>query len=155
MNLLHIQEQFPTRHACLAHIEAVRWKTNVICPYCTSERVTPIASERRHHCNACNTTFSVTVNTVFHHTHLPLQKWFLALSLFLNTRKAITVRQLARDLETNKNTACYVGSRIRRALADPASRRLLNDITQTATGPPTARPRPGGRLFASGPPHGE
>ena len=28
-------------------------------------------------CIACRTAFSVTVGTIFHHTHMPLQKWCL------------------------------------------------------------------------------
>jgi hypothetical protein len=73
-------------------------------------------SEQRHHCNSCNTTFSVTVDTIFHHTHLDLQKWFLAISLVLNAKKGISARQLARDIEVNRNTAWFMGMRIRNAM---------------------------------------
>ena len=34
-----------------------------------------------------------------HDTRLPLQKWFLAISLIANAKKGISSRQLARDLE--------------------------------------------------------
>ena len=64
MNIVSIYKQFPTEDSCLAHIENVRWKGRVTCPYCTSDRVTRVKSEKRHHCNACNTTFSVTVKEV-------------------------------------------------------------------------------------------
>jgi hypothetical protein len=74
--------------------------------------------QSRHHCNACNTTFSVTVNTIFHHTHLDLQVWFLAISLVLNAKKGISARQLGRDLGVNKNTAWYMGMRIRNAMLE-------------------------------------
>ena len=130
MNVVSIYKQFPTEDSCLAHIENVRWKGRVTCPYCTSDRVTRVKSEKRHHCNACNTTFSVTVNTIFHHTHLPLQKWFLALSLILNAKKGLSARQLARDLEVNKNTGWYLAMRIRRAMIDSAERALLTGIIE-------------------------
>ena len=73
-------------------------------------------AESRHHCNSCNTTFSVTVDTIFHHTHLDLQKWFLAISLVLNAKKGMSARQLARDIQVNKNTAWSMGMRIRNAM---------------------------------------
>jgi len=70
----------------------------------------------RYHCNVCNTSFSVTVGTIFHKTHVDLQKWFLAISMMINALKGISARQLARDLEVNKNTAWYMGMRIRQAM---------------------------------------
>ncbi len=72
--------------------------------------------------------FSVTVDTIFHHTHLPLQKWFLAISLVLNAKKGISARQLARDLEVNKNTAWYMGMRIRNAMFEQGE--LLQGIVE-------------------------
>jgi transposase-like protein len=116
MNIVAIYKKFPTAADCIAHLERVRWNGKPTCPYCKSSRTTPMSAESRHHCNSCNTTFSVTVDTIFHHTHLDLQKWFLAISLVLNAKKGISARQLARDIEVNKNTAWYMGMRIRNAM---------------------------------------
>ncbi len=126
MNIVQIYKKFPTEEDCISHIEAVRWNGKPICPYCASDRVS--ANQHRHHCNNCNTSFSVTVNTIFHHTHLPLQKWFVAISLVLNAKKGIAARQLARDLEVNKNTAWYMGMRIRNAMFEQGE--LLRGIVE-------------------------
>src|SRR5258706_9840225 len=117
MNIVEVYRKFPAESDCIAHLEDVRWHGTPICPYCKSDRTTPVPNEQRHHCNNCNTAFSVTVQTIFHHTHLPLQKWFLAISLILNAKKGIAARQLARDLEVNKNSAWYLAMRIRKAMA--------------------------------------
>lgn len=130
MNIIEVYRLFPTEADCIAHLEQVRWKGKPVCPYCASDRVTPLKKEHRHHCNNCNTTFSVTVNTIFHHTHLPLQKWFLAISLILNARKGISARQLARDLEINKNTAWYLSMRIRKAMIESSQRDLLHGLVE-------------------------
>jgi transposase-like protein len=116
MNIVEIYRRFPTATDCISHLEQVRWHGKPACPYCKSDHTTPAKSEQRHHCNSCNTTFSVTVDTIFHHTHLDLQKWFLAISLVLNAKKGISARQLARDIEVTKNTAWYMGMRIRNAM---------------------------------------
>jgi len=118
VNIIQIYKRFPAQEDCLVHLEAVRWKEGIICPYCGSKRVTPMIKEYRHHCNACNTSFSVTVRTIFHKTKLDLQKWFLAISLVLNAKKGISARQLARDIEVNKNTALFVLMRIRKAMRE-------------------------------------
>jgi len=118
MNIIQIYKKFPAEADCIAHLERVRWNGVPVCPYCKATRTTRIKSESRHHCNSCNTTFSVTVNTIFHHTHLDLQKWFLAISLILSAKKGISARQLGRDIEVNRNTAWYMGMRIRNAMLE-------------------------------------
>jgi len=131
MNIVSIYKQFPTEQDCLSHLEKVRWPDGKpVCPYCQSNKTSPLPKEYRHHCNNCNTTFSVTVGTIFHHTHLPLQKWFLAVSLILNAKKGIAARQLARDLEVNKNTAWSLEMRIRKTMIETKQRELLQGIVE-------------------------
>jgi transposase-like protein len=56
------------------------------------------------------------MGTIFHDSRLPLQKWFLAISLILNAKKGISSRQLARDIEVHVETAWSMGHRIRKAM---------------------------------------
>ena len=87
MNIPELYRKFPTQKDCIEHLEMVRWNSTPICPYCNSKKQTPLKNENRYHCNTCNTSFSVTVGTIFHKTKIDLQKWFLALSLILNAKK--------------------------------------------------------------------
>ena len=130
MDIVKVFAQYPTQDACLEHIEAVRWPNGPVCPYCGSKRTTAMPKERRHHCNACNTSFSVTVGSILHHTHLPLQKWFLALTLTLNANKGISARQLARDLHVSKDTAWRIVMKIREAMSEVEQRQLLAGIVE-------------------------
>jgi transposase-like protein len=116
MNIIQVYKQFPTQEDCITHLEKVRWHGKPVCPYCKSFRVSP--NEHRYHCNNCKTGFSVTVGTIFHKTKVDLQKWFLAISLVLNAKKGISARQLARDIEVNKNTGWYMLMRIRKAMRE-------------------------------------
>jgi len=144
MNIVRIYQLFPTEDDCIAHLEKVRWKGTATCPYCQSDRVSPMPSEKRHHCNNCKTSFSVTVGTIFHHTHLPLQKWLLAVSLVLNTKKGLSARQIARDLEVNKNTGWRMGMQIRKAMAEREQRELLTGIVEMDEVYIGGKPRKGG-----------
>jgi len=130
LNIIQVSQQFPTEEACIAYLEEVRWHGTPVCPYCKSDKTTPVAAEQRHHCNNCNTTFSVTVATIFHHTHLPLQKWFLAICLILNAKKGISSRQLSRDLEVNPKTGWYLAMRIRNAMRESDQRVLLQGVVE-------------------------
>ncbi len=116
INIIQIYKRYPTHEACLKHLESVRWKGKPICPYCNSTNSTPMSKEYRHHCNNCNTSYSVTVGTILHNTKLDLQKWFLAITLVLNAKKGLSARQLGRDLEINKDTGWYLQMRIRKAM---------------------------------------
>src|SRR5208282_1530275 len=130
MNITRIYQLFPTESDCIKHLENVRWKGKPTCPYCRSDRTTAAPTEKRHHCNNCKTSFSVTVGTIFHHTHLPLQKWLLAVSLVLNAKKGLSARQLARDLDVNRNTGWRMAMQIRKAMAEREQRELLSGVVE-------------------------
>ncbi len=130
MDIIEIFKRFPQQEDCISYLEKVRWNGSPKCPYCGSTRSTPLANEQRHHCNNCNTSYSVTVNTIFHQTHLPLQKWLLAVSLILNAKKGISSRQLARDLDVHRNTAWRISMKIREAMSQKDHRELLTGIVE-------------------------
>ncbi|MDB9511053.1 IS1595 family transposase [Kamptonema animale CS-326] len=98
-------------------LEEIRWGGKPQCPYCGSTNSTPIKKELRYHCNSCFTSYSVTVGTLFHKTHVDLQKWYQAIQLVLTTGN-ISVRKLAQEIEVNKNTASYMLVRIRKAMIE-------------------------------------
>ena len=128
MNIIQVFQRFPTQKDCLTHLENSRWGDKAICPYCGSINAAPL--QHRHRCYDCKTSFSVTVGTIFHHTHLPLQKWFLAISLILNAKKGISALQLSRDIEVNKNTAWRIVMQIRKAMTQSSHRNLLAGIVE-------------------------
>ena len=72
----------------------------------------------------------MTVGTIFHRTHLPLQKWFLAIMLMLNARKGLSALQLSRDLDVNKNTAWRISMQIRKAMTQAEHRHMLTGIVE-------------------------
>jgi len=130
MDVIEVFKRFPQQEDCIAYLENVRWSDVPKCPYCGSTKSTPLPTERRHHCNNCNTSYSVTVGTIFHQTHLPLQKWLLAVSLILNAKRGTSSRQLARDLDVHRNTAWRMSMRIREAMAQKGHRELLTRIVE-------------------------
>jgi hypothetical protein len=67
-------------------------------------------------CLACKKQFSVTEGTIFNDTHLPLDKWFMAVALMVNAKKGLSALQLKRDLKTAYKTSWYLLHRIRKAM---------------------------------------
>jgi transposase-like protein len=121
MNLIQIFQKYPNQEACIKHLEEIRWSGKPTCPYCNSSKSHQNKGENRHFCHNCKTSYSVTVGTIFHDTKLPLQKWFLAVSLILNAKKGISSSQLARDLEVTKDTAWRMQMQVRKAMVETPS----------------------------------
>lgn len=130
MDIVEIFSRFPTQSDCIAYLEKMRWNNKPVCPYCKSSKQSPVQKERRYHCNSCNRSYSVTVGTIFHGTHLPVQKWFLAISLILHAKKGISSRQLARHLHINRNTAWRISMKIRQAVFESEQKELLQGIVE-------------------------
>jgi transposase-like protein len=49
-------------------------------------------------CNACRKQFTVTVGTLFERSHIPLNKWLLALYLLMSSKKGMSTHQMHRML---------------------------------------------------------
>jgi hypothetical protein len=64
----------------------------------------------------CGHQFSVTTSTIFHDTHLDLDKWFMAVALMVNAKKGVSVLQMKRDLQVAYKAAWYLNHRIRQAM---------------------------------------
>jgi transposase-like protein len=155
MNILEVMQRWPDHEAAIRHLERVRWNGRPHCPYCNSTKVCSHASKDktlpRWQCEECTRAFSATVGTIFHHTHLPLNKWFLALSIMLNAKKNVSNAQLARDLGLPYKTAWSLALRIRTAMmTDPDQSRLFHGIVEMDEVYIGGKPRKGGPKGGSG-----
>ena len=130
MNIIQIFKQFPTQKSCIKHLEKLSWGKTPVCVYCGSTNTNPLNQEGRfrHYCNGCCRAFNVTVGTIFHGTHVPLQKWFLLISLMQNAKKGLSACQAARDIEMNRPTVWSMMHRIRKAMGSDNS--LLSGIIE-------------------------
>ena len=130
MNIIQIFEKFSTQESCIKHLEKMRWGDTPVCVYCGSTNTNPLNQESRfrHYCNGCRKAFSVTVGTIFHGTHVPLQKWFLLISLMLNAKKGLSSCQASRDIEVSQTSTWSMMHRIRKAMKDDSS--LLSGIVE-------------------------
>lgn len=120
-SLVEIYRRFPVRAAAVAHLERVRWPKGPVCPECGADTVArksePNQADRLQ-CWSCERSFSATVGTIFHNSHIDLQRWFLLISLMLNAKKGLSAMQAARDLDMRRPTVWSMMHRIRAALAD-------------------------------------
>src|SRR5713101_2140743 len=118
IDLCELVERFGNDQKCRNYLEHLRWPVGVRCPKCYGERVFQILKRDQYDCESCRYQFSVTAGTIFHDTHLPLTKWFLATYLLCQSRKGMSANQLKRMLRINYRTAWYLCHRIRHAMIE-------------------------------------
>ncbi len=119
VDLVELIAQFGDEQHCRNYLEAIRWHDGVRCPRCDGVKISSILKRDQHNCDndSCRYQFSVTAGTIFHDTHLPLMKWFLATFLLCQSRKGMSANQLKRMLGVSYKTAWYLCHRIRAAMA--------------------------------------
>jgi transposase-like protein len=113
----------------------MRWPNGVKCLACQSPRITRISSKGKtgkprklYQCNDCRFQFTATTGTVYHDTHLPLSKWFIAIALITESKKGISANQLSRALGVQYRTAWYLAHRIRKAMVDANAPKLTGIV---------------------------
>jgi len=129
MNLVKLVEQFSSDEKACRHLEAVRWPKGATCPRCAGTIVARISTREQFNCTACHYHFSVTTGTIFHDSHLPLWKWFIAIYLMTESKKGMSACQIQPTISVSYRTAWYLCHRIRAAMKD-ASSELLRGIVE-------------------------
>jgi transposase-like protein len=129
MNLPKLIEKYGSEEKCRAYLEELRWPNGVRCPRCDSDKISRIKTRGQFDCDGCRYQFSVTAGTLFHDSHLPLWKWFLAIYLISDSKKGISANQLKRMLSVSYKTAWYLNHRIRAAMRDESAP-LLRGIVE-------------------------
>jgi transposase-like protein len=129
LNLVSLIERFHDEDDCRRYMEGLRWPNGIACPRCGGETISRIKKRGQFDCDSCRYQFSVTAGTIFHDTHLPLWKWFLAVYLIVESKKGMSANQLKRTIGVSYKTAWYLCHRIRAALKE-VDAQLLKGIIE-------------------------
>ncbi len=130
LTLDQIMARFATDEASREYLEAVRWPDGPVCPHCgntDAKRIYDIAPNPAkkiraglRECKECGGQFTVTVDTIFADSHIPLRKWLIAWYMLCASKKGISAAQIQRMLDIGSyRSAWFMMHRIRYALRDP------------------------------------
>lgn len=128
VDLVSLSQDFDTDAECRAYLEKLRWPKGVECPRCQSKKISRIVARKVFDCDGCRYQFSVTAGTIFHDSHLPLPKWFLAIFLISESKKGMSALQLKRLLRVSYKTAWYLCHRIRESMKTDGTNLLTGTI---------------------------
>ena len=117
LELIDFFQRFPNEQACLDYLEAIRWPNDRACPHCGSLKNYKFKSGKLFKCGDCKKQFTAKVGTIFTDSHIPLQKWFLAVYLLTSQKKGISSIALAKHLKITQKSAWFMLQRIRYAMS--------------------------------------
>ena len=129
-NLVNLIEHFGNDKKCREYLEALRWGDGIKCPRCGSDKISHIEKRDQYDCDQCRYQFSITAGTIFHDSHLPIWKWFLAIYLMTESKKGMSANQLKRSLGVSYKTAWYLCHRVRKAMEEAIDRPKLKGIVE-------------------------
>ncbi len=153
----NILTTFATDENARTFLESWIWPRGPVCPRC--KQTDPLrvyrmecASVRAgvHNCKDCRRQFTVTVNTIFEDSHIPIRKWIIGLFLMAASKKGMSSLQFQRILGLGSyRTALFMTDRIRFVLQDggPFERKIKGhvEIDECYYGPKTRKAGPGSK----------
>jgi transposase-like protein len=133
MTLVDVINLFDTDEKCREILVRLRWPEGVECVRCKMPAIELETEKQLFYCKDCDYQFTVTAGTIFNDSHLPLQKWFLAVLLLCEAKKGMSAMQLKRTIwgqhKGSYKTAWYLCHRIRAAMKQ-AERPMLDGTVE-------------------------
>lgn len=114
---------------CYSVIRNMRWKYDVCCPFCKSNKIRKRGKNNRHpecqryDCQKCNKRFDDLSGTVFANRHQPVTVWVTFL-YFLGLN--LSNRQIAQELGLNESDAQEMAKQLREGVVARKPKTRLN-----------------------------
>ena len=125
---------FPDEEASLDYLVRLRWPGGFACPVCGGSRFWRMSKGRNLRCAGCRADASVTAETIFADTRLPLTTWFAAAWYATGTKHGVSALSLQRVLGLGSYEAAWLLlHKLRRAMVRPGRDRLAGEVEADET----------------------
>ena len=114
--LLEAVRYFSDPETLLSEVVSLRWPGGITCPFCGSDKHTPIKNRPNWYCKGCKKQFSAKVGTIFEDSALGFDKWMIAIWLISNAKNGISSHELHRAIGITQKSAWHMLHRIREAM---------------------------------------
>ena len=128
MTLVELNNLFETEDECREYLARLRWPEGVECIRCKSKKFSRLLNQKKFECSECSYQFSATTGTIFHDTHLSLEKWLLTVFFMCESKKGISANQVKRMIGVTYKTAWYLCHRIRKAMEETNRKQLRGTV---------------------------
>ncbi len=116
-SLFEFLKDYGTEAQCENALFTWRFPNGFVCPECANKTCCRLRRRPRvWQCNHCRHQMSLTGNTIFANTKLPLTKWFLAMHLLSQTKTGLSAMELKRQLGVKYDTAWMLKHKLLQAM---------------------------------------
>lgn len=128
-SLRQFKSKYGTNERCLEAIKKLRYPDEMDCPKCKRLSVFyPVTGRTAFVCKFCGHQIYPLAGTIFEKSSTPLDLWFFAMYLMVQTRSGISAKQLERMLGVTYKTAWRMFKQIRMLMAQNPS--MLGGIVE-------------------------
>ena len=117
-----------------------RWPRGFVCAECGHTHHGVVGPRELYQCNRGHHQTSVTSETIFAHTKLPLTTWFLAMYLLTQPKNGISALELKRHLGVSYPTAWSLKHKLMQVMKERDD--LMSTGAEGAEGPRRGEARP-------------
>lgn len=128
IDLLEWQKRFGTEEECGEALARQSWLEGFRCPRCGHDHGYSISTRQSYECSSCHYQASLTADTLFHSTNLPLTKWFWAIYVMASDKDGISTLRLAKQIGVSWVTAHRMLRKIRIAMGHRDSVYRLHNL---------------------------
>lgn len=123
-------EQYGTEEQCATALYHWKWPNGFICPECGSQKHCVLNCRKLYQCDRCHHQSSLTSDTIFASTKLPLRKWFIAIHLILQSKTGRSALSLMREVGVSYNTAWKIKHKVMQVMKEHDGAQPLTGIIQ-------------------------
>lgn len=122
-NVIDFTKKFHDEKTCENYLISKKYPEGFICKKCQCRKYYRINGKRFKRnrilqCADCGKQESITANTIFHGSKLPLLKWFWAFYFISQTKKGISGCRLSRRINVSESTALLILYKIRKEMEE-------------------------------------
>lgn len=130
LSLREFLQQYGTEARCREALARWRWPRGFVCPECGHRGHCVVGPRKLYQCNHCHHQSSLTADTIFAHTKLPLTTWFLAMYLLTGQKNGISALELKRHLGVSYPTAWSLKHKLMQVMKERDDQAPLNGVIQ-------------------------
>jgi hypothetical protein len=118
ISLTEFLSKFGTEEQCRKALERAKWPHGFVCEECDHQSFCFIKSRNIYQCNRCKHQTTVTRNTIFHSTNLPLTVWFLAMYFITQCKNGISGLELMKHIGVSYKTAWRIRHKLMQVMME-------------------------------------
>ena len=121
---------YGTEQQCFDALYQWRWPNGFVCPNCGHDRGCHLTTHKLQRCYRCNRQTSMTADTLFEATKLPLTVWFQGIYFMTQDKKGASAMTLHRQLGISYNAAWRLRHKLMQVMMERDREHVLGGFIQ-------------------------